>query len=103
MSAPSRLAICAPVELPVSFVPIIIKMMCGAPPLLLSNAGLGMSAATPATDPLAEFAVEMVQPLRPSFRFGKGCPDTVLGPLLSEPVKVIFCPAATASANRGPR
>jgi hypothetical protein len=87
----------------VSFVPIIIKMMCGEPPLSLSNAGLGTSAATPATDPLAEFAVEMVQPLWPSFRSGKGWPDTVLGPLLSEPVKVIFCPAATASPNRGPR
>jgi hypothetical protein len=86
-----------------SFVPIIIKMMWGEPPLAVSKAGLGMSPEMPGTCPLEPFGVEMVQPLWPSFRFGKGWLDTELLPLLKEPVKVIFCPAATMSSNKGPR
>ena len=71
--------------------PIIIRMMCGEPPLPLSKAGLGISPKTPGTCPLEPFAVEIFQPLCPSLRFGKGCPETVVGPLLTEPVNVTFC------------
>jgi hypothetical protein len=44
----------------------------------------------------------MPQPLWPSLFFGNGWPETVLGPFESEPVKVIFFPAATTAANSGP-
>src|ERR1041384_7429352 len=65
------------------------RTMCG----MTSNAGCGTNPAS----------WSIVQPLWPSLFFGKGCPATVIGPLLSEPVNVIFFPFPTAFAKSSTR
>jgi hypothetical protein len=47
-------------------------------------------------------AAQIDHPLWPSLRWGNGCPETLVGPFISDPVNVIFCPAARASAKSGP-
>ena len=72
-----------------SFVPIINNTMCGT----VLNAGLGTRSVSWA----------MVHALWPSLLFGNATFPAMAGPLLSEPVNVIFCAAATALVNSSTR
>ena len=68
------------------------RMILGLP----FSAGLGMRDEIPPYEELNGLKPgSIVQPGCPSCMRGKACPDTAVGPFVSEPVNVTFCLAAT--------